>query len=235
MADTGIHGPTGNSSISGVTAFQNASRLHENSGSNSATGYSGIRGHIWHTIFSNEIPSGATVNGFEVISTTYNNGKGNIGTFGSTGSSEVATMEIYLWNGSSLSNPLTLENRQSSSGISYTNTNTRVTFTGGNKRHPAAAPFGTYGDGRVMAGSPTELGGLSFTVSDQADWGFAVKCLAITQTPTYGAIRGIGLKCYYTAGASRWGGGSAVNDVADSAIVKINDVATADIVKINDV
>ena len=233
MADTGIHGPRGNQAISGVTAFQWPQRIHEHQSGNSASGYSGLRGHIWHTVFSNEIPSGATVNGFEVISTTYLGGKGNIGTFGSTGSTEVATMEIYLWNGSSLSSPLTLQNRQTLPGYSYTNTNTRVTFTGGNKRHPAAAPFGTYGDGRVMAGGPTELGGLSFTVADQADWGFAVKCIAITQTPTYGAIRGIGLKCYYTGAASGYGHG--VNDVASSDIIKVNDIATADIVKINDV
>ena len=142
-------------------------------------------------------------------------------------------MEIYLWNGSSLSSALTLENRQSGSGIVYTNSNTTVTFTGSNKRHPSAAPFGTYGDGRVMAGSPTSLGGLSFTVSDQADWGFAIKCTAIVNTPVYGVIRGIGLKCYYTGAAS--GYGNDVNDVSSSSIVKINDIATADIVKINDV
>ena len=233
MADTGIHGPTANQAISGVTQFSQPQRVHENVSGASASGFNNVRGQIWKGIFSSEIPNGATVNGFEVISTIYNSSKGNIGNFGASGSTESTSMEIYLWNGSSLSSALTLENRQSGSGIVYTNSNTTVTFTGSNKRHPSAAPFGTYGDGRVMAGSPTSLGGLSFTVSDQADWGFAIKCTAIVNTPVYGVIRGIGLKCYYTGAAS--GYGNDVNDVSSSSIVKINDIATADIVKINDV
>ena len=49
-----------------------------------------------------------------------------------------------------------------------------------------------------MAGSATELGGLSWTVGDQASFGFGIKVTTIVGTPTYGVIRGISLKCYYS-------------------------------------
>ena len=155
-------------------------------------------GSVWKGCFSGDIPDGATINGFEIISETIHSSPGNIGNFGSTGASEEALFSLHLWNGTALSVAITLDNLQSTSGIVYSASDTLVNFIGANKRHPSNAPFGTYGDGRVMAGAADELGGLSWDVSDQADFGFGIKITTIVGTPTYGAIRGIALKCYYT-------------------------------------
>ena len=86
-------------------------------------------------------------------------------------------------------------------------------------------PSSNQGNDTVIAGTPTETGGLSWTVTDQANWGFGVKSISITNTPVYGVIRGIGLKCYFTAaGAS--GYANAVIGIESSDIGEVNKVAT---------
>jgi len=199
MADTGAIGPTANQTIAGMTAFSQAARLHRTSTGNGSAGFGGgNQGSVWTGIFSGDIPVGATINGFEITSETIQSVKGDVGTFGSSGASEEALFSFHLWNGTSLSAAIEMHDLNSSSGITYSSGNTLVNFVGANKRHPAGAPFGTYGDGSIMAGSPTELGGLSWTVSDQANFGFGIKVTTIVDTPTYGVERGIALKCYYT-------------------------------------
>ena len=206
MADTGIHGPTSNVGISGLTNFSNPQRLHETVSGASATGFTNAnRGHIWKGFFSSDIPTGATVNGFELISTIFNSSRGNIGNFGSTGASESTTFTFHLWNGTSLSSALAFQNVSTSlSGIALANSDTELTFTGSNKRHPAL-PSSNQGNDTVMAGSPTETGGLSWTVADQAQFGFGLKIISVSATPVYGAIRGLALKCYFTAAATGYG------------------------------
>ena len=227
MADTGIHGPTSNTGIAGATNFSQPQRVHENVSGASASGFSGTnRGHIWKGIFSSEIPSGATVNGFEIISTIYNSSRGNIGTFGSTGSSESVTFNIFLWNGVDLSSAIPFQNVSTGvSGISLANSDKDVTFLGPNKRHPAL-PSSNQGNDTVMAGTPTETGGLSWNVTDQANWGFGLKAISITNTPVYGAIRGIGLKCYFTAAGGASGYANAVIGIDGSDISQVNQVDT---------
>jgi hypothetical protein len=199
MANTSAIGPTANQTIAGMTGFVNASRLHRTNTGNDASGYSGgNQGTIWTGCFGSEIPAGATINGFEITSETINSKKGNIGSFGSSGATEEALFSLHLWNGSTLSSAIEMHDLNSTSGVTYSSGNTLVNFVGANKRHPSGAPFGTYGDGSVMAGSPTELGGLSWNVSEQGDFGFGIKVTTIVGTPTYGATLGISLKCYYT-------------------------------------
>ena len=55
----------------------------------------------------------------------------------------------------------------------------------------------TYGDGRSIAGGDGELHGISWSPSTQADWGWALFCTAITNTPIGGMTRGLALKIYY--------------------------------------
>tara|TARA_A100001391_G_C5040054_1_gene270644 strand:- start:230 stop:937 length:708 start_codon:yes stop_codon:yes gene_type:complete len=231
MADTGIHGPTSNTGISGMTNFSQPQRLHETTSGASATGFSGAnRGHIWKGFFSSEIPTGATVDGFELISTQYNSSRGNIGNFGSSGATESTTFTFHLWNGTSLSSAIAWQNVSTGiSGIALNGDSTEVTFTGSNKRHPAL-PSSNQGNDTVMAGSPTETGGLSWTVSSQADWGFGLKIPSVTNTPVYGAIRGLGLKCYFTEAAT--GYSNNVIGVASANIAKVKGVATVDIAKV---
>ena len=232
MADTGIHGPTSNTGISGMTNFSQPQRLHETTSGASATGFSNAnRGHIWKGFFSSEIPTGATVNGFELISTQYNSSRGNIGNFGSSGATEVTTFTFHLWNGSSLSSAIAWQNVSTGvSGIALNGDSTEVSFTGANKRHPAL-PSSNQGNDTVMAGTPTETGGLSWPVSSQADWGFGLKIPSVTNTPVYGAIRGLGLKCYFTAAAS--GYGEKVLSIAVADISKVIGVEMADIEKVS--
>ncbi len=198
MASTSAIGPSANAAIAGMTGFGQAQRLHRTSTGTGAAGFAGGNmGSIFTGCFSSEIPLGATIQGFEITSETINSSKGDFGSFGSSGASEEALYSVHLWNGSTLSSAITMVNKQSSSGIVYSASDTLVNFTGANKRHPASSPFGTYGDGRVMAGGATELGGLSWTPGDQANFGFGIKVTTIVGTPTYGVIRGISLKCYY--------------------------------------
>ena len=199
MASTSAIGPSANAAIAGMTGFSSATRLHRTSTGTGAAGFAGgNQGSIFTGCFSSEIPDGATINGFEVISETIEGSKGDFGTFGSSGAGEEALYSVHLWNGSTLSSAITMVNKQSDGNIVYSASDTLVNMKAPNKRHPASSPFGTYGDGRVMAGSATELGGLSWTVSDQGDFGFGIKVTTIVGTPTYGVIRGISLKCYYS-------------------------------------
>ena len=199
MASTSAIGPSANAAIAGLSGFSQAQRLHRTSTGTGAAGFSGgNQGSIFTGCFSSEIPDGATINGFEITSETINSSKGDFGTFGSSGAGEEALYSVHLWNGSTLSSAITMVNKQSDGNIVYSASDTLVNMKAPNKRHPASSPFGTYGDGRVMAGSATELGGLSWTVGDQASFGFGIKVTTIVGTPTYGVIRGISLKCYYS-------------------------------------
>ena len=150
MSNTAAIGPSSNAAIAGMTGFSQPQRLHRTTTGNGASGYSGGNmGSVWKGCFSGDIPAGATIDGFEIISETIGGEKGNIGSFGSSGGSEEALFSFHLWNGTTLSDAITLDNLQGGSGIVYSASDTLVNFIGPNKRHPAAAPFGTFGDGRV--------------------------------------------------------------------------------------
>ena len=226
MANTAALGPTANQAISGVTAFGQPQRLHRTSTGASAAGFSSSpRGHIWTGCFSTEIPTSATINGFEITSETLGSAKGNIGTFGSTGASEDCTFTIMLWNGSTLSSTLPFLNVTVTSNITLANSDTEITFLGGNQRHPAL-PGSNQGGGQILAGSSSTLGGIAFDPANQADFGFALKVIAHTSTPTYGAIRGLSLKAYYTLPA---GYTHEVVGITSTDISSVSGVVTADI------
>tara|TARA_R100000005_G_C4938163_1_gene163998 strand:+ start:183 stop:890 length:708 start_codon:yes stop_codon:yes gene_type:complete len=207
MPTTNIEGPHNNQAIgTGIgdgisyTGFGQPQRIHENStGASAAFGTAANRGTLWYNCFNaSQIPAGATITGMEIVAGTDFDGSGNsnIGNFGSTGATESATFQMYLFNGTDYSSPLTF--LSTPSGGSLNGDSTELTLTGGNKRYLGISTLG------VLAGSSTGLSGLSWNVSDQATWGFAFTCIAINLTPVYGALRGIGLRATYTtAGFSK--------------------------------
>lgn len=183
MANTASLGPLSNTSIAGKTAWGQPVRVHRNQTSSSAafTTTSNVA-TLWYNCFdSSQIPAGATIDGIELVSETINSGVGRIGTAGSTGPTETATMAIYLYNGSSYSSAL------------YTNT-----FTGPNDYYPSSGA----GTGVVLVGGPTNLVGLTWDPADQANFGFRIDVTAITLTPVVVALRGLALKVYYSTAAT---------------------------------
>jgi hypothetical protein len=200
MASTSSLGPLSNASVAGKTNWGQPQRLHRTQTSSSAafTVSSNIA-TLWYNCFdSNQIPAGATINGIELVSETINSGTGRIGTAGSTGPTESATMSIYLYNGSTYSTSL------------YSNT-----FTDSNDYYPDP-----YGSGEVLVGGPTNLVGLSWDPADQANFGFRIDVDSITATPVSVASRGLALKVYYTEVAKIY----SFNDVSGNDIKSVNSV-----------
>ena len=97
---------------------------------------------------------------------------------------------MYFHNGTDYSAALTF--LSTPSGGSLNGDSTELTLTGGNKRYLGLSTLG------ILAGANDSLSGLSFDPADQADFGFAIVCSAISDTPVYGITRGIGLRATYT-------------------------------------
>lgn len=230
MADTGIVGPLANTAVgtglgdgTNYGAWSSPQRLHRNGiYSNAAVVTAANKGTRWYNCFdNNQIPAGATITGVEIVATTDFDGSGNsnIGTFGSTGSTESISMRAYLYNGSSYSSPLAYDGA-TRTGITYSDSNTTATFLGPNRRYLGSSTLGT------LFGGSSDLSGLTWDPANQANFGFVFTSTAIVNTPVAGAIRGIGLRVTYTEAVAR----SGPADVA-----KINGVATADIDKFSGV
>jgi len=202
MGVTSILTPTANAVVGtdigdGVTygAWSNPQRVHRTStGSSAAVATAANKGTVWTGCFdASQIPSGATITGVELVAGTDPDGSGNsnIGTAGSTGASESMTFQMYLYNGTSYSSPLTF--LSTPSGGSLNGDSTELTLTGANKRYVNM----TAGDD-IMAGSSTSLSGLSWDPVDQARFGFAITSIAVSATPVGIVVRGIGLRVTYS-------------------------------------
>lgn len=223
MPTTSIEGPHNNAAVgtgigdgTNYTALGQPQRVHEGvGGSSAAFGTSANRGTRWYNCFNaTQIPTGATINGIELVA----DGSSYIGNFGSTGASESTTFQMYIHNGTSYSAALAF--LSTPSGGTLANNDTELTLTGPNKRYVNASAGAD-----IMAGANNSLSGLSWDPSDQADFGFAITCIAVGASPVYGVIRGIGLRVTYTdAGYSHTVIGSspaAVIGVASANVSKV--------------
>jgi|TARA_R110000822_G_scaffold26819_3_gene80490 hypothetical protein len=199
MPTTNIEGPNANiaaGTIDGVTygALGQPQRIHESvTGASAAFGTTALKGSLYDNCFNlTQIPSDATITGIELVAGVDFDGSGNsnFGNFGSTGASESATFKMYFHNGTDYSAALTF--LSTPSGGSLNGDSTELTLTGGNKRYLGLSTLG------ILAGANDSLSGLSFDPADQADFGFAIVCSAISDTPVYGITRGIGLRATYT-------------------------------------
>jgi len=202
MGVTSILTPTANAAVGtgigdGITygAWSNPQRVHRTStGSSAAVATAANKGTVWTGCFdANQIPSGATITGVELVAGTDPDGSGNsnIGNAGSTGASESMTFQMYLYNGTSYSSPLTF--LSTPSGGSLNGDSTELTLTGANKRYVN----NTAGDD-IMAGSSSSLSGLTWDPADQANFGFAITSIAVNATPVGIVVRGIGLRVTYS-------------------------------------
>ena len=107
MADTGIIGPVADVAIgtalgdgTNYGSFSNPQRLYRTAGgSSAATVTTSGKGTLWYNCFVSEIPSSATIQGIEIVAGVDFDGSGNsnIGNFGSTGTTETITMQMYLY------------------------------------------------------------------------------------------------------------------------------------------
>ena len=239
MPSTGIVGPLNNAAVgtglgdgTNYTAWIQPQRLHRTStGASAAVVTAANRGTRWYNIFdSNQIPTGATVQGVEIVAGTDFDGSGNsnIGTFGSTGSTESISLRAFLYNGTSYSSALTYDGN-SRSGFVYSDNDTTATITGANKRYLGFSTLGT------LFGGAADLSGLTWDPADQADWGFAFVSTAVTQTPVAGAIRGIGLRVTYIGGAAGPSNVAQVNGVVKANIDEFNGIVLSGISEISSI
>ena len=142
----------------------------------------------------NQIPSGATIDGIEIVAGTDFDGSGN-GYIGSSGGSSGGfKIRAFLYNGTAFSSAL--EHKQSVdsiSGITSTDSGTSLTWSGASRFY---ANNSTGDD--ILYGADDELSGLSWNASDQAEWGFAITFTEESGTGVGLWHRGIGLRCTYT-------------------------------------
>jgi hypothetical protein len=174
-------------------------------GSSGSFATSAPRRTTWYGSFNaNQIPAGATIDGVEV---TFS---GNIGTAGSTTSSEAAEINYRLWNGTSYSSIVL------------------TTF------HLGANDY----ENPVLGGA-SDLHGISWNETNQADFGFDVELVAVTATPVVICSREIPMRVYYTEGG---GGGTGstlgfaqMNGIGSDGITSIDGVVSSEISNVNGV
>ena len=204
MPTTNIEGPLANvaaGTIDGVTYGDliQPQRVHENStGANAAPAVAALKGNLYDNCFNaSQIPSNATIIGMELVAGVDFDGSGNsnFGNFGSTGASESTTFKMYFHNGTDYSSALPF--LSTPSGGSLNGDSTELTLTGPNKRYLGLSTLGT-----LAGASDSIVGGITFDPADQADFGFAIVCSAVSASPVYGVIRGIGLRATYSVGAT---------------------------------
>ena len=178
MSVTSALGPLSHLVPAGKTSWISPTRIYRTDAGVSATAaVNATYGTTWYNCFdSNQIPSGATIDGVELVSENINTSDGELGTAGTTGAAEGGTLEIYFYNGTSYSS------------AAYSNT-----FTGPNDRYPSPS-----GGGETIAGGAADLSGLTWDPADQANFGFRIDVTSITETPVFVATRGLAMKVYYT-------------------------------------
>lgn len=239
MADTGIVGPLSSATVGtglgdGINygAWSFPQRLYRNQiNANAAVVTTADKGTRWYNCFdSNQIPTGATITGVEIVAGVDFDGSGNsnIGTFGSTGATESITLRAYLYNGSSYSSALTYDGA-TRTGITYSDSDTSATFLGANRRYLGLSTLGT------LFGGASDLSGLTWDPADQANFGFVFTSTAIVNTPVAGAIRGIGLRVTYSDAPSGPANVAQVNGVVKASINEFNGIAFSGISEINSV
>jgi len=140
-------------------------------GSNACVTTNTTTGTLWTGCFSSEIPSTSTITGVELVGS----GNSRFGNAGSTSSGETFTYMIRFHNGTSFSSPLTF--LSTPTGGSLNGDSTELTLDGSN-RYYVNNTSGT----DVFAGANNSLSGLSWSPSDQADFGFTIYTIAETGT-----------------------------------------------------
>jgi len=183
--------PTSVTSTGGLTRFSSDTRmLASATDSSGAVFTTAANVASFYTGGISGIPSDATVTGVELVSDTVNSKKGQVGTFGSTGTGETMTFNVKFWNGTSFTSAVNFAGAGAADFVA----------NGSNDYEPTACPFGSgCGNGTTpIAGGDGQLHGLSWSPGTQADWGWAMFTTAINLTPVGGMQRGIVLKIYYT-------------------------------------
>jgi len=207
MPTTSIEGPhsTGNVgtdigdgvNYASISATQ-MNRVKETStGANAMAATATPSGAKFFNFFNaSQIPSDATILGVEVVFGTDFDGSGNsnIGSFGS--SEGTFDVECYLHNGTSYSSKLTFLstpiNSIGASSGTLSNSDTTAEFNGANIRYVN----NTSGDD-VGFGGTSDLAGLSWNPTDQANFGFALTFQNESSAMVAGIVRGFGLRVTY--------------------------------------
>ena len=210
MAETVYLGPLANLTPLGSTGWGQPQRVHRDQAGSSAAFAVAPRRSTWYNCFdSSQIPAGATIDGIEIIFTG-TSGTDGFGTAGSTGAGEEGTFDIRVYNGTSYS--------------SIIHTYTAV---------------GPSDFDNPTLGGPTDLHGLSWSETDQADFGFDVDLSSVVATPVGVVIRGCAMKVYYTESGGGGGGVlegiQAMNQTAPGDIAAYHQIAPSNIQSINQI
>lgn len=236
MAVTSILSPNSNSAIgtglgdgTNYGAFGNPERVHATStGNGNALAFGNNKGTLWFNCFNNsQIPSGSSIDGVEFVGGADPDGVGNGYLARSTvDANAVFTFKVFLWNGSSYSSALPILLGNSGTNWTLSNNNTELSSAG--------AGFNAYPNtttpGAVYAGGTSNLSGLSWNASNQADFGFALTITSRSGNVFPFAARGLGLRITYTEGAAGYSNKVAGIDSGD--IAKVSGIAAGSISKV---
>ncbi len=182
-------------------------------------------GNVWTDCFhDNQIPSGATITGVELVAGTDPDGSGNsyFATAAFGHSSAEKTLQVFFYNGTSYSSAVTFPGSLST-GVTLNGAADELTFTGNNRFY-----VNSDATEEVLAGANDSLFGLSWDPSNQSDFGFAVTVLstnAFFSIPLL--IRGIGMRITYSTGFA-----DKVIGEPPADILKVLGIATANLANI---
>ena len=221
MPSTSIKGATSNVTLgtqlsdgNNYTSWTYPDRVHANGTNVAVVSSSGgyVRGNLWTGCFTSEIPVNSTITGVELVAFD----TGNFGNAGSTASGDSITYSMYLYNGSSF---VAMPFITIPPGGSLSSNSLELTLTGPNNRYVDR----TSGD-EVLAGSSASTHGLTWNVSDQSDFGFAIVTKGASGSPV-GIITGsgsVGLRVTYSGGSNF---NHTVIGVIPSSIFKVDGVS----------
>lgn len=225
MAVTSIESPTSNSQLgtslgdgNNYLSWTYPERMYA-TGTNvcvASGSTAGNRGNLWAGCFTANIPVDAVITGVELVADV----NARFGNAGSTGGTESLTYRMYLFNGTDYA---PVEFLSTPFGGSLSSDGYELTLTGANRYYRNNS---TGLD--ILAGSSTSLSGLSWSPSNQHNFGFVILTNAKVNTPV-GILSGqgdMGLRVTYSESSNY---PNIVTGIAPNDIDEVTTVQTANI------
>lgn len=176
----------------------------------------GNRGNLWKGCFTYSVPTNAVITGVEIVAEV----NARFGNAGSTGGTESLTYRMYLYNGTDYA---PVEFLSTPFGGSLSSDGYELTLTGANRYYKNNST-GT----DILAGSSTSLSGITWSPSNQHNFGFVILTNAKVDTPV-GILSGqgdMGLRVTYNVPSTY---PNTVTGVAPNDIDEVTTVETASI------
>ena len=178
----------------------------------------GNRGNLWKGCFTYSVPTNAVITGVEIVAEV----NARFGNAGSTGGTESLTYRMYLYNGTDYA---PVEFLSTPFGGSLSSDGYELTLTGANRYYKNNST-GT----DILAGSSTSLSGITWSPSNQHNFGFVILTNAKIDTPV-GVLSGkgdMGLRVTYNVPSTY---PNTLTGVAPNDIDEVTKAETASILQ----